>query len=768
MHMRRANTRLWRYDHRIFSTFLRSYMAIMLIPLLISVIAFANMYSTAMSKESERLEYMASQYGAEVDAKLTQVRALMNQTLMGPQLTQLIQSDGLGRDTALITNAMKFKTYLMSFSLGSLLDNYLVYFSGPDALFCWSGEVYYDPYEYVRDQQARKEAERELDVDMGEQQWRDLLLSARLAGYLPSHMTSTGTLISVSEQTAFYMSPILYNGTMRGSMVAVVKVDALTRVMRDAAGASDSTALWIAGASGAPRLASPGTSGVEGACQADAPDWIVTSFRSNDTALTYYVALPKAVALTNVYRSVGKMLLILGAALALGVVLAVLLARRQGRPLDNISRNLSALYASDPAAGKDEQPTRDIGYIDASINRLIDSHNAITAYLGRQTGLVERMFFEKLYAGLFDSEQDVIEMMGHLHLTPIDGPKRLLLARIESAGTDGERAAGEPALDDAGLLTRLLDEELAGGARDCLRYEPDIDSCTLIMGAGEDDDALAGFARELSAAFNRHAQLRLRCALSESFDDYVDVWRLYRNCADALKYGDADLTLARAPGARAELDYTIEQESRLINLALAGKSESVSGAMAELAVANAGAPPAQLAAALRVTLVRLRTQISERAPDVCPLLDGELDERGGTGALCEQARQRLLAVCAALGPRRATRSNRKLDGVVEFINENYARPDMSLAMLAERFNLTQTYLSHAYKEHTGVNISGYIERLRIERAQQLLREGRSLEQTAFDVGYGHVYSFRTAFKRVTGLTPGAYRDSCLGGGDAQA
>ncbi|MGN0742048.1 MAG: helix-turn-helix domain-containing protein, partial [Candidatus Fimadaptatus sp.] len=148
--------------------------------------------------------------------------------------------------------------------------------------------------------------------------------------------------------------------------------------------------------------------------------------------------------------------------------------------------------------------------------------------------------------------------------------------------------------------------------------------------------------------------------------------------------------------------------------------------------------------------------------------EGELDERGGADALCRQAGQRLLAVCAALEPRRTARSNRRLDGVVEFINENYARPDISLSMLADRFNLTQTYLSHAYKEHTGVNISGYIERLRIERAQQLLREGRTLEQTAFDVGYGHVYSFRTAFKRVTGVTPGAYRDGCAAGGAGEA
>ena len=761
MHAGKAAARRWRYDHRIFRMFLHSYMAIMLIPLLVSVIAFTNMYGTAMSTESERLEYMASQYGADMDSRMALVRGLMNQTLLSPQLTRLMQSEGLGRDNALITNAMEFKRYLFSLASSSMIENYLVYFSGADVLFCQSGEVYYDSYEY---------AEKQLPaVNMDARQWRELLLSARVSGYLPSHMAGTGTLRSVSPDITLYMYPILYNGTIRGSMVAVLRTETLVRAMRSAAGASSDVALWIVDSAGNTQLASSGNSGVKGACETDAPEWIVTSFRSGDTAFTYYVALPKATALANVYRSTGNMLLILLAALALGVGLAVLLARRQGRPLDNISRNLSALYANDPEAGADGQSTPAIGYIDASINRLIDSHNAITDYLGRQTGLVERMFLDKLYAGLFDSEQDIMEMMGHLQLTPIDGAKRLLLMRMENADADGEPAAGEPALDDAGLLTRLLDAELAQtGERSCLRYEPDINSSTLIMSAGGEGDALGEFARALSAAFNRRTHLRLRCALSESFDDYVEVWRMYRNCADALKYGDGDLVMARAQGLRRGLDYTVEQESRIINLALAGKSEGIAGAIEELAAANAGAPPAQLADALHITLLRLRAQISERAPEVCALLEGELDERGGADALCRQAGQRLLAVCAALEPRRTARSNRRLDGVVEFINENYARPDISLSMLADRFNLTQTYLSHAYKEHTGVNISGYIERLRIERAQQLLREGRTLEQTAFDVGYGHVYSFRTAFKRVTGVTPGAYRDGCAAGGAGEA
>ena len=199
-----------------------------------------------------------------------------------------------------------------------------------------------------------------------------------------------------------------------------------------------------------------------------------------------------------------------------------------------------------------------------------------------------------------------------------------------------------------------------------------------------------------------------------------------------------------------------------MNLVLAGKTERVAEVMGEIASQNADAQPEKLKYALGTTFTRLGAQLAESSPETAAMLEGALDgldEHADVNELCAAAGDILRQVSGKLGTRRGPRGSKKMDGVIEFINENYANPDMSLSMLADRFNLTETYLSHAYKEYTGMNISGYIEKLRISRAQELLREGKMLEQIAQEVGYGHVYSFRTAFKRVTGLTPGAYRDN---------
>ena len=735
------------YSHDMFLTFLRSYMAIMLIPLLVSVVAYVNMYNTALSSERERLEYSASQCGMVMDAEISEIRSMMNQTLIGSQMTRLLTSDGVEQNPSLITDAMQFKNQMTSFTRGTLLDDYLVYFQRPNLLFCTSGGVYYNPYQYTGDL-------RTTDAEtIEEDKWYSLLNSTSGSNY--SLLCRLGDNDGSSETLLLYMRPVLYEGRTRGSMTALIKQNALIRMVRKAAGVLESDTFWVESTDGQVLLSSPGDP------DASNVEMVTSSFSSDATALTYYVAQPKALALSNVYRSVGYMLVILVAAVVLGVMMAIALARRQGVPLDNIKHNLNELYANKEAHKHTFGGARNINYIDESIKRLIDSHNAISDYMSRQTGLVERMFFEKLYAGMFDSEQDITEMLTHLHREQMQGAKRLIVIRMEHE--DGVGGIAEPALDDAGLFSRAIDGAAANIAADRYhRYEPDMNTCTILLGVDGDADGAQKFARDMLGGFDGGGRMRLHVAISGEFDEYTRVWRLYQDCLYALQHDGADIISVNGRPQRAVLDYTVESETRLMNLVLAGKTERVAEVMGEIASQNADAQPEKLKYALGTTFTRLGAQLAESSPETAAMLEGALDgldEHADVNELCAAAGDILRQVSGKLGTRRGPRGSKKMDGVIEFINENYANPDMSLSMLADRFSLTETYLSHAYKEYTGMNISGYIEKLRISRAQELLREGKTLEQIAQEVGYGHVYSFRTAFKRVTGLTPGAYRDN---------
>ena len=62
-----------------------------------------------------------------------------------------------------------------------------------------------------------------------------------------------------------------------------------------------------------------------------------------------------------------------------------------------------------------------------------------------------------------------------------------------------------------------------------------------------------------------------------------------------------------------------------------------------------------------------------------------------------------------------------------------------------------------FKEYFGVTFSEYLEQLRIRNACACLKEGMAVKDVAVRVGYSSDYSFRRAFKRVTGLPPSDFQ-----------
>jgi AraC-like DNA-binding protein len=94
----------------------------------------------------------------------------------------------------------------------------------------------------------------------------------------------------------------------------------------------------------------------------------------------------------------------------------------------------------------------------------------------------------------------------------------------------------------------------------------------------------------------------------------------------------------------------------------------------------------------------------------------------------------------------------------QYIREHFARSDMSVAVMANRFNVSETYFSEYFKRSIGQTFSAFLETTRINNACQLLKQtDRSVEEIASDTGYTNALSFRRAFKKVTGVSPRDYR-----------
>ena len=95
---------------------------------------------------------------------------------------------------------------------------------------------------------------------------------------------------------------------------------------------------------------------------------------------------------------------------------------------------------------------------------------------------------------------------------------------------------------------------------------------------------------------------------------------------------------------------------------------------------------------------------------------------------------------------------------VDYIEMNLDKK-IRAADIAALVGYTEYYLTHKFKEETGLSVTDYIKFAKIERAKVLLK---STDQTVQDIAAALSFSTRNYFSRifqeVTGQTPMEYRE----------
>ncbi len=95
----------------------------------------------------------------------------------------------------------------------------------------------------------------------------------------------------------------------------------------------------------------------------------------------------------------------------------------------------------------------------------------------------------------------------------------------------------------------------------------------------------------------------------------------------------------------------------------------------------------------------------------------------------------------------------------DFIEAHYRGP-LSVADVAKAVHLSESRLSHLFKEHTGVTVVDYLTEVRIARAKELLLgTAESCTKICFDVGYNSQSYFARRFKEIVGITPKEFRET---------
>jgi transcriptional regulator GlxA family with amidase domain len=101
--------------------------------------------------------------------------------------------------------------------------------------------------------------------------------------------------------------------------------------------------------------------------------------------------------------------------------------------------------------------------------------------------------------------------------------------------------------------------------------------------------------------------------------------------------------------------------------------------------------------------------------------------------------------------------NDQVNALVNRITRDFALP-LSAAELAAELGMSDSRFSRFFRRATGNSFSDFVNRVRVNRAGQLLMEtDRQVTHICYEVGFNNVANFNRRFLEIKGMTPSEFR-----------
>lgn len=463
-------------------------------------------------------------------------------------------------------------------------------------------------------------------------------------------------------------------------------------------------------------------------------DWRLIRYTSPDNGWQYTIALPErlcAEALGN-YDFIFWLMMLL--ALLMGCLMITLLVRRQMKPVRQLSTRL------EKAEGDRDQ-----------LMQKIDS----------QRPMLHNSYLRKLLSGHVASREEFRYMMDELG---IEGDyKFYVLYGIANRQNDLPADLAE----EYNVLAEHI--EAAFTVEKPVYYYTTLDRSFVILVTYRADapDPLMDLQRRAVAL---HEQLLSAHGLwfymgvGTLCSHPQSLWESYEQARLASRYTARHhifLPYEMMSKDASSIYYPVEISAKLQHFITTGNREQVIELFALLHRENMeqrSLPVMQLnflLSDLKNTLLKVRFQIDAQTADerrTLAHIDHQLSEQP-TFAVLENMAQ---LICTFFT--RSAEPSNPIPDVEKYLQENFTDPSMCLSKLSERFNMSESYLSHLFKDKTGQNFSTYLESLRLgEAVRRLGGESCNVSGLYAELGYNNPTTFRRAFKKRYGVAPSEMR-----------
>ena len=266
--------------------------------------------------------------------------------------------------------------------------------------------------------------------------------------------------------------------------------------------------------------------------------------------------------------------------------------------------------------------------------------------------------------------------------------------------------------------------------------------------------------------------ISITVGVGHSCDTLQEIRRSYQTAVDALGYraivgGGRTIYINDVePVNRGKLQFETKEEAELTAVIKFGTENQIGEALRGLAArmddAKVHANQYQVYMLTIVNcLIRLMQQYDLKMSDMFGSEDYYADIMKRICRRESFAEEIIPIACRmndALNRARDNTTRKVIVEAKEYIQENYADPELSVDVLCRYLHMSPAYFSTVFKKETGQTYVNYLTEVRLQKAEELLEQtDDKTYEIAQKVGYQEQNYFSYVFKKKYGISPTKYR-----------
>lgn len=478
--------------------------------------------------------------------------------------------------------------------------------------------------------------------------------------------------------------------------------------------------------------------------------------RAAKADLYYVLVLPVKESLSQLRTLKNIVLLLMLTAVAVGTVMALIQAIRKGRPADE------ALHALAP---RGEAPER-YANLGTAVAEIVRRHEDVLQEVEENKVTLKKNFFDDLLKAEFSTEA---QLRSSAEKAGVDIDNQFYqTAFIQLFSGNDFITVDDQTVNEIRILSRLMKNhlrEICGN--NVWFHKKNYNSEIAIFAIDNMEEDVLDLIRQTRGWVLEECHVEITSGIGGTCNNLLLIWRSMEEARVALENCTRENPVVSYRAElvnRDEYYFPAIAESKLEESIRCGQWQEAKDILALLETENC----------VNRTLHRKHfMKLNQKFMDILGGTEQkeELQERVlwinevliqpeiSTQEYFRRLRQLYRKVCSDNVEKKQEQKSRLVEEIKAYIEAHFCESDMGLTRVGSEFRVSESYLSTLFKEQSGGNFGDFLESLRIEKACRLLQDKSiTVNEVAEEVGYNSVQSFRRAFKRVKGVSPKEQRE----------